>query len=55
MLEVLLVRAAIALKRQGVVLSDTDFKAIYLYSGLLVYGVDEFQGMAKESAQTIRN
>ena len=27
----LLVRAAIALKRQGVVVSDTDLKAIYLY------------------------
>ena len=44
----LLVRAAIALKRQGVVVSDTDLKAIYLYSGFLVYGVDGFKGMARE-------
>ena len=44
----LLVRAAIALKRQGVVVSDTDLKAIYLYSAFLVYGVDGFQGMARE-------
>ena len=38
----LLVRAAIALKRQGVVVSDTDLKAIYLYSAFMVYGVDGF-------------
>ena len=44
----LLVRAAVALKRQGVVVSDTDFKTIYLYSRFLVYGVDGFQGMARE-------
>ena len=44
----LLVRAAIALKRQGVVVSDTDLKAIYLYSEFSVYGVDSFQGMARE-------
>ena len=36
----LLVRAAFALKRQGVVLSDNDLKAIYLYSAFMVYGVD---------------
>jgi hypothetical protein len=28
--------------------SDTDFKANYLYSGFLVYGVDGLQGMARE-------
>ena len=44
----LLVCAAIALKRQGVIVSDTDLKAIYLHSGFLVFGVDGFQGMAKE-------
>ena len=44
----LLVRAAIALKRQGVVVSETDLKAIYLYSAFMVYGVDGFQGMARE-------
>ena len=43
----LLVRAAIAIKRQGAVVSDTDPKAIYLYSGFLGYGVDGFQGMAR--------
>jgi hypothetical protein len=42
MFKVLLVRAANALKRQRVVVSDTDLKAIYLYSGFLVYGVDGF-------------
>ena len=44
----LLVRAAIALKRQGVVVSDTDLKAIYLFSAFMVYGVDGFQGMTRE-------
>jgi hypothetical protein len=44
----LLVRAAIALKRQGVVVSDTDLKAIYSYSRFLVYGVDGCKGMARE-------
>jgi hypothetical protein len=44
----LLVYAAIVLKRQEVVVSDTDIKAIYLYSTFLVYGVDGFQGMARE-------
>ena len=44
----LLVRAAIALRRQGVVVSDTDLKAIYLYSAFMVYGVDGFQGMTRE-------
>jgi hypothetical protein len=44
----LLVRAAIALKRPRVVVSDTDLKAIYLYSGFLVYGVDVFLGMARK-------
>ena len=44
----LLVRAGIALKRQGVVVSETDLKAIYLYSAFMVYGVDGFQGMARE-------
>ena len=28
--------------------SDTDLKAIYLYSGFLVYGVDGFQEMTRE-------
>jgi hypothetical protein len=42
----LLVRAAIALKSQGVTVSDTDLKAIYIYSAFLVYGVHGFQGMA---------
>jgi hypothetical protein len=44
----LLVRAVIALKRQEVVYSDTDLKAIYLYSAFMVYGVDGFQGMIRE-------
>ena len=44
----LLVRAAIALKRQGVVVSDMDLKVIYLNSAFLVYGVDGFQGMARD-------
>ena len=44
----LLVRAAIALKRQGVVVTNTDLNAIYLYSAFMVYGVDGFQGMARE-------
>ena len=44
----LLIRAAIALKRQGVVVNDTDLKAIYLNSAFLVYGVDGFQGMARD-------
>jgi hypothetical protein len=44
----LLIRAAIALKRQGVVVSDTDLKAIYLYSAFMVYGVDGFQCMTRE-------
>ena len=44
----LLVRAAIALKRQWVMVSDTDLKVIYLYSAFMVYGVDGFQGMARE-------
>ena len=44
----LLVRAAISLKRQGVVVSDTDLKAIYLYSAFMVYGVEGFQGMTRE-------
>jgi hypothetical protein len=48
MFEDLLVRMAIALKRQGVVVSDTDLKAIYLYSRYLVYGMDGFKGMARE-------
>jgi hypothetical protein len=42
----LLIRAAIDLKRQGVVVDDTDIKAIYLNSAFLVYGVDGLQGMA---------
>ena len=29
-------------------MSNTDLKAIYLHSGFLVYGVDGFQGMARE-------
>ena len=33
----LLIRAAIALRRQGVVVSETDLKAIYLYSAFMVY------------------
>ena len=45
----LLIRAAIALRRQGVVVNDTDLKAIYLNSAFLVYGVDGFQGMARDS------
>ena len=28
--------------------SDTDLKAIYLYSAFMVYGVDGFQGMTRE-------
>ena len=48
MFQDLRVRAAIALKRQGVVVSDTDLKAIYLYSAFMVYGVDGLQGMACE-------
>jgi hypothetical protein len=44
----LLVRAAIALKRQRVVVSDKDHKAIYLYSKFLVHRVDGFQGMARK-------
>ena len=48
MLKDLLVRAAIALKRQGVVVSDMDLKVIYLHSAFLVYGVDRFQGMARD-------
>ena len=46
----LLVRAAISLNRQGVVVSDTDLKAIYLYSGFLVYGVD---GLAEISTAEV--
>ena len=48
MFKELLVRAAIALKRQEVVVSDTDLKAIYLYSAFMVYRVDGFQGMTRE-------
>jgi hypothetical protein len=44
----LLIRAAIALKRQGVVVNDTDLKEIYLNSAFMVYGVDGFQGMARD-------
>jgi hypothetical protein len=44
----LLIRAAIALRRQGVAVSETDLKAIYLYSAFMVYGVDGFQGMTRE-------
>ena len=43
-----LVRAAIALKSQGGVVCDMDLKAIYLNSAFLVYGVDGFQGMARD-------
>jgi hypothetical protein len=43
----LLIRAEMALKRQGVVVNDTDLKAIYLNSAFLVYGVDGFRGMAR--------
>ena len=44
----LLVRAAIALNIQGVVVNVTDLKAISLSSAFLVYGVDGFQGMARD-------
>ena len=44
----LLIRAAIALKSQGVVVSDEDLKAIYLYSAFMVYGVGGFQCMTLE-------
>ena len=44
----LLTRAAVAMKRQGVAVSDTDLKAIYLYSAYMDYGVDGFQGMTRE-------
>ena len=43
----LLTRAIIALKRQGVDVSEEDSKAIYLYSGFKVYGIDGFQGIAR--------
>ena len=46
--QTLLTRAAVAMKRQGVAVSDTDLKAIYLYSAYMVYGVDGFQGMTRE-------
>ena len=44
----LLTRAAVAMKRHEVSVSDTDLKAIYLYSAYMVYGVDGFQGMTRE-------
>ena len=43
----LLTRAIIALKRQGVEVSEEDAKAIYLYSAFKVYGIDGFQGIAR--------
>ena len=43
----LLTRATIALKRQGVEVSEEDSKAIYLYSGFKVYDIDGFQGIAR--------
>ena len=48
MIKNLLARSAIALRRQGVVVTDTDLRAIYLYSGFPVYRVDGLQGMARE-------
>ena len=36
------------MKRQGVAVSDTDLKAIYLYSAYMVYEVDGFKGMTRE-------
>ena len=43
----LLTRAIIALKRQGIEVSEEDSKAIYLYSGFKVYGIDGFQGISR--------
>jgi hypothetical protein len=43
----LLTRAIIALKRQGVDVSEEDAKAIYLYSGFKVYGINGFQDIAR--------